>query len=158
FPCGRSAATFAAFVFPDLHGSVVVHYRYRSYDSFPGLLRQLCCQQVVHDVADSAETYPDAHWPVQIREALQRLIPAANTARAAGLAAVPADVAAPPIKAFRHGVMLGLGRRSGGFSRTRASTPRHSGPDRPGGRSWKLRPIRSLPWTSSTSTLFSCAA
>jgi hypothetical protein len=44
----------------------------------------------------NTETYPDAHWPVQIREALQGLIHAANTARAEGLPAIPDQVAAPP--------------------------------------------------------------
>jgi transposase len=106
----RSGKTFAAFVFPDCDGVVVVHDRYQNYDSFPGLIHQLCTAHLLRDLADAAETYPDAHWPVQIREALQGLIHAASTARARGLAAVPADVAAPLIKAFRHGVILGLGQ------------------------------------------------
>jgi len=106
----RSGKTFAEFVLPDMDGVVVVHDRYQNYDAFPGLAHQLCTAHLVRDLADAAETYPDAHWPVQIREALQGLIHAANTARAAGLAAVPADVAAPLIKAFRHGVILGLGQ------------------------------------------------
>ena len=41
-------------------------------------------------------------------KALQGLIHAANIARAQGLAAVPDDIAAPLIHAFRHGVLLGL--------------------------------------------------
>ena len=106
----RSGKTFAAFVLPDCDGAVVVHNRYQNYDAFPGLLHQLCTAHLVRDLSDAAETYPDAHWPVQIREALQGLIHAANQARASGLAAVPADVAAPLIKAFRHGVILGLGQ------------------------------------------------
>ena len=106
----RSGATFRAFVLPDCDGVVVVHDRYQNYDAFPALLHQLCTAHLVRDLADAAETYPDAHWPVQIREALQGLIHAANQARASGLAAVPADVAAPLIKAFRHGVILGLGQ------------------------------------------------
>src|SRR5258708_3303402 len=43
-------------------------------------------------------------------------------------------------------------RQSGGSSRTRASTPRHSDPGRPGGRSWKPRPRPSWRATSSPST------
>lgn len=105
----RSGKTFAAFVFPDCDGTVVVHDRYQNYDSFPGLRHQLCTAHLLRDLADAAETYPDAHWPVQIRQALQGLIHAANQARASGLAAVPADVAAPLIKVFRHGVILGFG-------------------------------------------------
>ena len=106
----RSAKTFAAFVFPDCGSTVVVHDRYQNYDAFPGLLHQLCCQHLLRDLADAAETYPDAHWPVQISQALQGLIHAANQTRAQGLAAVPDAVAQPLIKAFRHGVILGLGQ------------------------------------------------
>jgi IS1 family transposase len=46
----RSLATFSTFVFPDLHGVVVVHDRYQNYDAFPGLIHQLCtdlCRQHV---------------------------------------------------------------------------------------------------------------
>src|SRR5450631_1620968 len=61
----RSMKTFAAFVLPDMHGTVVVHDRYQNYDKFPGLIHQLCTQHLLRDVADAAETYPRAHWPVQ---------------------------------------------------------------------------------------------
>ncbi len=105
---GRSMKTFAAFVLPDLAGSVVVHDRYHNYDAFPGPAHQLCAAHILRDLADAAETYPAAHWPVQITQALQRLIHAANTARGQGLDAVPQDIAAPLEHAFRHGVILGL--------------------------------------------------
>ena len=84
-----------AFVLPDLDGAVVVHDRYQNYDAFPGLIHQLCAAHLLRDLADAAQTYPDAHWPVQITQALQGLIHAANIARAQGLAAVPDDIAAP---------------------------------------------------------------
>ncbi|HEY3036411.1 MAG TPA: IS66 family transposase, partial [Streptosporangiaceae bacterium] len=106
----RSGKTFAAFVFPDMDGAVIVHDRYQNYDAFPGLIHQLCAAHLVRDLEDAAETYPDAHWPVQIREALQGLIHAANTARAHGLPAIADETAAPLIHAFRHGVILGLGQ------------------------------------------------
>ena len=105
----RSAKTFAALVFPDMDRAVVVHDRYQNYDSFPGLIHQLCCAHLIRDLKDAAQTYPRAHWPIQIRQALQGLIHAANTARAQGLAAVPGQTAAPLIHAFRHGAILGLG-------------------------------------------------
>ena len=104
----RSLKTFAAFVLPDLGGTVVVHDRYQNYDKFPGLIHQLCTAHLSRDLADAAQAYPDAHWPVQIREALQALVHAANQARAEGLAAVPGDIAGPLIHAFKHGVILGL--------------------------------------------------
>jgi transposase len=106
----RSMKTFEAFVLPDMAGTVVVHDRYQNYDAFPGLIHQLCCQHLLRDLEDATQTCPDAHWPVQITQALQGLIHAANTARARGLPAVSDAVAAPLIRAFRHGVILGLGQ------------------------------------------------
>jgi len=105
---GRTLKTFTAFVLPDLAGTVVVHDRYQNYDAIPGLIHQLCTAHLLRDLADAAETYPQAHWPVQITQALQAMIHAANTAREQGLAAIPADIMAPLEKAFRHGVLLGL--------------------------------------------------
>jgi transposase len=113
----RSMKTFAASVLPDLAGSVVVHDRYQNYDAFPGLHHQLCTAHILRDLADAAETYPAAHWPVQITQALQGLIHAANTARAQGLDAVPDDIASPLIHAFKHGVILGLSQVPAGSPR-----------------------------------------
>src|SRR6266849_3029568 len=75
---------------------------YRSLETFAAFL--------LPDLADAAETYPDAHWPVQITQAPQGLIRAANTARRQGLPAIPAEVAGPLIHAYEHGVILGLGQ------------------------------------------------
>jgi len=104
----RSLKTFNAFVLPDMAGTVVVHDRYQNYDAIPGLIHQLCTQHILRDLAGAAETYPDAHWPIQVTQALQGLIHAANTARAQGLPALPGDIAAPLTHAFKHGVLLGL--------------------------------------------------
>jgi transposase len=106
----RSMKTFEAFVFPDMGGAVVVHDRYQNYDAIPGLIHQLCCQHLLRDLEDAAQQYPDARWPVQAAEALQGLIHAANTARAQGLPAIPGDIAAPLIHAFKHGVLVGLAK------------------------------------------------
>ncbi len=51
---------------------------------------------------------PQAIWPGQIADALRGLIHAANQARDQGLTAVPDNIAAPLIHAFRHGVLAGL--------------------------------------------------
>jgi transposase len=104
----RSLKTFTAFVLPDMAGTVVVHDHYQNYDAVPGLIHQLCCQHLLRDLQDAAQQYPGAHWPVQITQALQCLIHAANTARAQGLPAIPGEAAAPLIHAFKHGVLLGL--------------------------------------------------
>jgi transposase len=105
----RPMKTFEAFVLPDMSGTVVAHGRYQNYDAFPGLIHQLCCQHPSRDLEDAAQQYPRAHWPAQITQALQGPIHAANTARAQGLP-VPGHAAAPLIRAFRHGVILGLGQ------------------------------------------------
>ena len=46
----RDTQTFAAFVFPDMDGVVVVHDRYQVYDKLPGLIHQLCCQHYADTV------------------------------------------------------------------------------------------------------------
>lgn len=93
---------------PDLARAVVVHDRYQNYDAIPGLIHQLICQHLLRDLEDAAQQYPHAHWPAAITQALQGLIHAANTARAQGLAVVPAEVAAPLAHEFKHGVLAGL--------------------------------------------------
>ena len=53
----RDLDTFKVFVLPDLTG-VVVHDRYQNYDSkiFRHLVHQLCCQHLIRDCQDAAET------------------------------------------------------------------------------------------------------
>jgi hypothetical protein len=105
----RDLDTFKAFVLPDLTG-VIVHDRYCNYDSkiFPHLVHQLCCQHLIRDCQDATETYPDAVWPTQLRDALRELIHQANLARAQGLSRIPAEIAQPLIDRYRHGYLVGL--------------------------------------------------
>jgi transposase len=105
---GRSMETFDAFVFPDLSGSVLVHDRYQNYDAIAGVLHQLCCQHLLRDLEDAAQSYPDAVWPGQAADALRALIHTANTARAQGLAAAPGDGTAADLRLFRNAVRVGL--------------------------------------------------
>ena len=104
----RTLPSFRGFVYSDLHGTVVVHDRYQNYDSFDGISHQLCCQHLLRDLEDAAQSYPDAIWPGQIAGALRGLIHAANVARDKGLAAVPGEMTAEHLKLFRHGVAVGL--------------------------------------------------
>jgi transposase len=114
----RNLATFKAFVLAELTG-VVVHDRYANYDSaqltdaraeagLPALVHQLCAAHLLRDLAAVAEAYPDEHWPMQIIEALQGLIHAANTAREKGFDAIDPDEKADLLMRFRHGVLVGL--------------------------------------------------
>jgi hypothetical protein len=112
----RSLATFREFILPDLTG-VIVHDRYCNYDNvdFAHLAHQLCAQHLIRDLEDAAECYPTAVWPVQIQRALKDLIHAANTTRAADPEAtsVPAALAAPALRAFNQGVLVGLKELTG---------------------------------------------
>ncbi len=104
----RDLASFKGFVYSDLHGTVIVHDRYQNYDSFDRISHQLCCQHLLRDLEDAAQSYPDAIWPGQIADALRGLIHAANVARDQGLAAVPDELTAGHLKLFRNGVNAGL--------------------------------------------------
>lgn len=104
----RDLASFKDFVYSDLHGAVVVHDRYQNYDSFSGISHQLCCQHLLRDLEDAAESYPEAIWPGQIADALRGLIHAANVARDQGLHVVPEEMAAEHLTLFRRGVTVGL--------------------------------------------------
>ena len=105
----RDLATFKAFILADLTG-VVVHDRYFLYDHHEvgDLTHQLCCSHILRDLEDAAQTYPDAHWPTQIQDALRELIHYANLARESGHQAIPAHVTDRLISLFRHGVRVGL--------------------------------------------------
>ena len=106
---------------PDAAG-VVVHDRYAVYD-YPKVgvgTHQLCCAHILRDLADAAQTCPEAAWPAQITAALTGLIHAANRARAQGLDALPAATAAPLITACRDAITAGLAdlhQRGGGTQR-----------------------------------------
>jgi len=104
----RDLASFKSFVYSDLYGAVIVHDRYQNYDAFDGVAHQLCCQHILRDLEDAAQTYPDAIWPGQTADALRALIHQVNLARSQGLAAVPGEAAAEYLKLFRHGVAVGL--------------------------------------------------
>ena len=104
----RDLASFKNFIYSDLHGTVIVHDRYQNYDSFDGIAHQLCCQHLLRDLEDAAQSYPGAVWPGQTAEALRGLIHAANLARGQGLAAVPAEMTAEHLTLFRNGVNVGL--------------------------------------------------
>ena len=123
----RTLAAFARFVLPDLAG-VMVHDRYQVYDhpSLGTRDHQLCCAHLLRDLEDAAQAYPDAAWPAAVTAALAGLIHAANQARDAGRAAIPADAAAPLITAYRAAVTDGLAdlhARPGG-TRARGRKPR----------------------------------
>jgi transposase len=123
----RDLDTFKAFVPAELTGAVVVHDRYHLYDSaqIGELVHQLCCQHLLRDLTGAGETYPDAHWPGQIADALRGLIHQANLARDAGRDTIEATIKNKLIKQFTDGVLVGL-----------SNTTSHG--DRPGQRKTRL--------------------
>jgi transposase len=84
----RTGKQFRTFAVGTGFRGVAVHDRYAVYDaagSFPPDVRhQLCCSHLLRDLADAAESYPDAVWPTQCARALRELIHATNIARDAG--------------------------------------------------------------------------
>jgi transposase len=117
----RTLPSFRNFIYSDLHGTVIVHDRYQNYDAFSEVSHQLCCQHLLRDLEDAAQSYPDAIWPGQAADALRGLIHQANVARDQGLAAVPDEAAAEHLRLFRNGVNVGLSqiRRIPGGSKVR---------------------------------------
>ena len=104
----RDLPSFRAFVYSDLHGTVVVHDRYQNYDKFPDVQHQLCTAHILRDLQDAAQAYPDAIWPGQAADALRALIHPANTARGTGLATIPDSQTAGDLLLFRNAVRVGL--------------------------------------------------
>jgi transposase len=106
----RDLPSFRDFIYSDLHGTVVVHDRYKNYDHFEGISHQLCCQHLLRDLEDAAQSYPDAIWPGQIADALRGLIHASNLARDRGLDRVPPGEpqTAKYLRLFRQGVNAGM--------------------------------------------------
>ena len=86
--CRRTGKQFRSFGVGKGFAGVAVHDRYPVYDTAAnfaaGVRHQLCCSHILRDLADAAESYPDAVWPTQCARALRGLIHGANTARSAG--------------------------------------------------------------------------
>jgi hypothetical protein len=108
----RSLTTFKASVVAELaaSGSVIVHDRYQNYDSttLGALVHQLCTAHLLRDLADAAQVYPDALWPVQIADALRELIHHANQARDQGHDTIAGDVREQLLRRLRNGRAVGL--------------------------------------------------
>ena len=123
----RDLDTFKASVLAELTDSVLVHDRYRLYDSaeLGELTHQLCCQHLCRDLDGAGEVYPDAVWPAQIAEALRALMHQSNLAREAGRDTLDDAAKNKLIKLFTDGVKVGL-----------SDTTSHG--DRPGERKARL--------------------
>jgi len=129
FPGRRTLESFRDFGILAEFAGVVVSDRYVNYfhDGWEHITgNQACCSHLIRDFQDAAESYPKAIWPVQAQRALRGLIAAWHKARGAGLPAIPADIAGPLLREFRHAVLAGL---SGVPT---VPGPKHSTAQRPG--------------------------
>ena len=116
---GRDAV--AAFgILPSFTGTAV-HDGLTVYDCYPAT-HALCGAHLIRDLTDAAETHPGQHWPGQARKALADLAGLAATARADGLAAVPAEQAAEPLRLYRHAVLVGLAQHRKAPGRKQSKT------------------------------------
>jgi transposase len=115
----RTRASFREFIYPELHGTVIVHDRYHAYDSFPALRHQLCCAHLLRDLEDAAQTCPGATWPARAAAALRALIHTAGLCRSRGLPRVPARAAARGRRQFRKAVKAGLAQVPPGSGKPR---------------------------------------
>lgn len=126
---GRDLDSFAEFGILPAFAGIAVHDRYGNYfhprwDTLAG--HQACTAHLLRDFADTAETYPDAHWPTQATRALRGLITAWHVARDAGLPAIAADIRDELVLEFRRAVRVGLSQVP------LVPGPRHSTAQRPG--------------------------
>ena len=107
----RTLESFRDFgILPAFAGVVVsdryVNYFHPQWAHIAG--SQACLAHLLRDYEDCAGAYPGAHWPAQAQRALRGLIHAWHGARDAGLAAIPADTAAPLALEFRRAVTVGM--------------------------------------------------
>jgi transposase len=119
------ARTVAAFVDFDigvhLRDAVVVHDGYTVYDSPRAfdqtrVAHQLCVAHLLRHLTDAAQAHPTHSWPTQAATALRALVHAHHTARDAGLAAIPTEIADPLITDYHTALATGLAtlpRRTG---------------------------------------------
>ena len=108
---GRDLDSFRDFAILPSFAGIAVHDRYQNYynaewKQLAG--HQACCSHLLRDFTDAAQVYPGAVWPEQAGRALRGLVHAFNQARDAGQPAIPAPVAEPLVREFRHAIQVGL--------------------------------------------------
>jgi transposase len=107
----RTLESFRDFGILPAFTGVVVSDRYQNYfhDGWEHLTgHQACLAHLIRDYEDAAQCWPDAIWPGQAQRALRGLIQAWHAARDASLPQIPARIADPLTREFRHAVLAGL--------------------------------------------------
>jgi len=110
-------------VLPGYTGTVI-HDALSVYDgaTYATAAHALCGAHLLRELTAVAQDHPDAAWPAQARRALADLNTLARTARENGQAVIAADLAAEPLRLFRHAVLVGLAehRRQPGRKQSKA--------------------------------------
>lgn len=107
-------------VLPGYSGTVV-RDALAVYDAYPAT-HALCGAHLIRELTAVAEQHPDAEWPVQARSALADLAALAAAAKGHALTVIPTDLAAEPLRLYRHAVLVGLSehRRAPGRKQSKA--------------------------------------
>jgi transposase len=93
-------------VLPDYHGTVV-HDSLSLYDVYTQARHSLCGAHLVRELTAAGEAHPNTIWPDQAIRALHQLNTAAHHAREQGLPHIPAEIADPLHRTFRHAIIVG---------------------------------------------------
>ena len=103
------------------YSGTVVRYALAVYDAYPAT-HALCGAHLIRELTAVAEQHPDAEWPVQARSALADLAALAAAAKGHALTVIPTDLAAEPLRLYRHAVLVGLSehRRAPGRKQSKA--------------------------------------
>jgi transposase len=101
---------------------VVVHDCWASYNAYTGCEHALCGAHIARELLAAEETHPGQHWPRQALDALFALNTAAHHAREQGRCALPPNVADPPLRAWRHAILVGLAQHPARPGRKQSKT------------------------------------
>jgi len=105
--CQRGGEAMDEFVILTRFRGVAVHDGLMSYQDF-GRNHARCNAHHLRELVAAGEAHPEHAWPRIAMKTLEELNTAAHTARATGLAAIPAHIVDPLISRFVRTVNLGL--------------------------------------------------
>ena len=98
------------------------HYCWASYNAYTDCEHALCGAHIARELVAADETHPGQHWPQQALDALFALNTAAHDARDRGGSEIPPDVADPPLRAWRHAILVGLAQHPAKTGRKQTKT------------------------------------
>jgi transposase len=94
-------------VLPEFRG-VLVHDSLSLYNGYGQARHQLCGAHLIRELTAAEQDHPGQAWPAQVRWALAELNIQAKKAREQGLTEIPPERALVYLRAYHHGVAVGL--------------------------------------------------